>query len=161
MPANPNWPRWVKASFARHLRAVGAALDLPAIIEGLDDRDTSQRQAQEKTEITIHGYSSSELNGEHEITTAVTVLVAVNKQRNANAYTVQDIAGAYVTALDQCIEVKQYQPGNDTPALVGILTPRNDGGNKIVAEEVKPTTGEQLTHVVITALYTGFFSSGV
>ena len=159
MASNPKWPRWVHASISKHLHAAAALVELPLVVEFLDDRSVDWRKAHYKAEVTIAGPHTRELSkGFFRVWVDVFVVLSSNKQTDTNAFKHLDHAGAIETALDRCIEVRKYDVGEVSPALVGILTPRTEDGDSISIDNLKPGDSDQLIHTVIEARYLGFFS---
>lgn len=157
--ANSKWARWVQASIAKHLHAAAAAVQLPLVVEFLDDRSTAWRAAEYKAEVTISGPNTRELSYNfHRVEAAVFIVISSNKQKDANAYKHLDFAGAMQNALDKCIEVKEYDLNVVSPATVGFLTPRTGDTANIPIDNLKPGDSDQLIHSVIEARYLGHFT---
>ena len=157
--ANPKWARWIYATMAKYLGGVAEQNDFGLVIEALQERTTTQKRSTHKAEATIYGPHTRELSqGYHRINVEVFIVVSSDRQSQPNGYNHMDITGALQNALDQCIEVKEYEPGNLAPAHVGYLTPSTEANDEITLENLKPADTDQLLHSVLTAKYQGFFT---
>jgi len=129
MPANPNWARWVFASMATYLKQVAQDNNVPALIEGVDERASAFMDASDRIEIRITGPYTRELSHNYyELSLDVNVLITSRFDGpDKNRYTPQKIAGIFQEAMDGAIAVYRYgdQPGDDDHALVGCLSPRS------------------------------------
>jgi hypothetical protein len=134
MPANPSWARWVYASCSTYLKAVADANQLPALIEGIDDRTTSFMEQSERIEIRVNGPYTQELShGYYRLWTDVNVLLTSRFDRPwKNRHVFLNHAGLFHEAMDQPIHVYRYgsQPGDDG-SYVGCLHPRPEPGESV------------------------------
>jgi len=134
MSANPNWARWVFASVATFLKQVAQQQQLPALVEGLDDRTTEVMEATDRCEIRITGPFTKELSHNYfQIEVVVNVLFLSRYEEQKNQYAVMQKIGVFHEAMDGAIAVYKYgnQPGDDENALVGCLTPVQGRHNAI------------------------------
>mgnify|MGYP000358183439 CR=1 FL=1 len=131
MPANPNWARWVFASVATYLKQVAIDADLPAIVEGLDDRPQDFMEATARAEIRINGPDSQEIShGYYQLLVMANVLITCRYDDTKGAYDLDHFLGLYQEAMDQ-IPLFKLGSGLDDDRLVqlGCLSPgpsRND-----------------------------------
>jgi hypothetical protein len=128
MSANPNWSRWIFASLAKYLKEVATAHEIPALVEGVDDRTDAVMEAPTHVEIGITGPFSREASrGYYILRVGVRVLVQSRMDNPpSNRYTPQQIAGYYHEALDAVIAVYRYGNGaDDDDSQLGCLSPLN------------------------------------
>ena len=52
--SNPNWPRWIAASVAVYYKAVADGLNLPVLIEGIDERKADVMSV-DHAEVRVNG----------------------------------------------------------------------------------------------------------
>lgn len=127
MPANPHWARWIFASVATCLKALADAHQIPALIEGVDDRTPAFMEATDRAEIRINGPYTQELShGYYRLWVDLNVLLTSRydgDQKNRHAFLVN--AGLFQEAMDQPIHIYKFgnQPGDDDSRL-GCLVPR-------------------------------------
>lgn len=160
--ANASWPRWVFASVANHLHDAADTADVTFVVEHLDDRSETWKNAAVRAEATIAGPHIKQLSADvWRVVVDVLIIVATHRQTDTNAYNHLDAVGEFVYALDQCIEVKEYAPGNVvSPDSVGLLTPTRDRNKSITADHLKPGHADQIFTTMIQAQFTGQFSEG-
>jgi hypothetical protein len=159
--ANSRWPRWVVASFAKHVHAAAEVAEVPLVVELLDDRSKEFLSSRIKAEATISGPRIQELSaGLWRIQVTVFVVISSDRQTDANAYDHLDVAGVFLQALAQCVEVKEYGISNPDPAHVGYLDPRTGQGDEIDLQNLRPGEKDQQSHTVLEVDYLGYFSQG-
>jgi hypothetical protein len=157
MSANPNWARWVFASVATFLKQVAQQQQLPALVEGLDDRTTEVMEATDRCEIRITGPFTKELSHNYfQIEVVVNVLFLSRYEEQKNQYAILQKIGVFHEAMDGAIAVYKYgkEPGDDEHALVGCLKPvqgRNDTIRVLHFGQVDPT--DRLKQSMVDARY--------
>jgi hypothetical protein len=128
MAANPNWARWIFASVADYLKAVAVAHDIPALVEGVDDRSDGFMRASDHVEIRITGPFTREISrAYHEVLLDANVLLSSRMDGAAkNRLTIQTMAGLFQEAMSRQIPIFKCgsEPGDDPDALVACLSPR-------------------------------------
>jgi hypothetical protein len=157
MPANANWARWIHASVAKHLKQVAAALDVPALVEGIDERDDTFMSAPDRVEIRVNGPFTQELSaGYHRL--YVDVNVVVNSMMGGdtkNAYKLDQILGAFHHAMDGALAIYRYGTGPDNDSsFLGCLTPRPGKSDSIrVIHFGQLNTTDRLKQGMVDARY--------
>ncbi len=157
MSANPNWARWVFASVATFLKQVAQSQQLPALIEGLDDRTTQFMEATDRCEIRITGPFTKELSHNYfQIEVLVNVLFLSRYEEQKNQYAIIQKIGAFHEAMDGSIAVYKYgkEPGDDEHSLVGCLSPiqgRNDAIRVMHFGQITPT--DRIKQSMVDARY--------
>jgi hypothetical protein len=133
MPADPNWARYIFASVATYLKATAADIDLPVVVEGLDERTSEFMESTDHIEVRVNGPFSQELSKDYfRLWVDVNVLLTSRMDAGKNGYTIQRLAGIFQNAMDQPIAIWNYgdQPGDfvegepDTQIHLGCLSPR-------------------------------------
>jgi hypothetical protein len=147
MSANPNWARWIFASVATYLKRVARENNIPAMVEGLDERTTAFMQAGDRAEIRVTGPSTREVgHNYYELQMDVNVLVSSRFDApDKDRYSFARIAGIFHEALDGPIAVYKYgdDPGDDQ-TFIGCLSPstgRNQAVRVLHFGQVDPTDG--------------------
>lgn len=126
MPANPNWVRWIFASLAHYLKEVATDANLPAIVEGLDDRDDAFMHATDRVEIRINGpFTQEQSRGYHRVLVDANVLLSSRYDDSKNGYALHKFLGLFHEAMDMVIPVFKFglEPGDDE-SQIGCLSPR-------------------------------------
>jgi hypothetical protein len=104
--ANKNWPRWIFASLADHLKKVAASLKLPACVDGLDIRSKCFTEAAERVEIFITGpFMSEPSSGYYRAFVDVHVVLTGREDVRKNGYNLLTYAGAFQAAMDAAVPV--------------------------------------------------------
>jgi len=65
MAVNPNWARWAFASVATFMKQLAADANIPALVEGLDERTTEYMEAANRVEIRMSGPFTKELSKDY------------------------------------------------------------------------------------------------
>ena len=52
---NPHWPRWIFASTADYFKQAADGIELPILIEGIDEREAEKVRANDHVEFRING----------------------------------------------------------------------------------------------------------
>lgn len=171
MSADPKWPRYVKASLGRYLASVAATVastidaNAKMIVEGVHDRNPDFMDAPYKAEVVIQGPFTREVSkGYHRVWATVVVTVSSRTGNETDVHKASDIAGVYVAALTQCIDVRKYEASfvesDPTPELVGYLKPAAADNDSVGAQDVKATDTDKLKHSVVVAKFNGYFPIG-
>lgn len=144
---------------AKHLHTVATDAQLPLAIETLDDRTKEFIDSQHKCEVTITGPHTRELSPkEHRVWVEVFVVITSNTGGKINAGIHRDFCGAIHNALDRSIEVRQYDKDNNSPALVGCLSPRIGNNDAITDSQLRASDSDKQVVSVIEARFEGFFT---
>lgn len=127
-------PRWTFASLAAAMTEV--ADTFPVYVEGNDERTDAFLEASHRAEARINGPFVQELSkGYFRVWVDVNVLLT-SQGTLRDRYELHRIAGLYLHALTEAVEVWNYgsQPGDydDDPTLLGCLLPRA-GRNRSVS----------------------------
>jgi hypothetical protein len=131
--ANPNWPRWIFASLADCMKQVAVSLNLPVLVETIDERTEAFMRAGDRVEIRITGPFVKELSNNYfQAFADVNVLLTSRFDSRRNAYDILKYAGTFQQAMDKPIPVMNYgsEPGDfveDDPTTlvtVGCLLPK-------------------------------------
>lgn len=127
MAANPNWPRWIFASFTKHFDSKRNSITL--FIEG-DDNDTAP----------LSDYFEFRLNGPYmwerskdwwEIQVTINILV-VHKRNDRSIHTLHDNIGIMVAAFEKAIGMFRYGTGlSDNNERFGCMQLVTDKDNSI------------------------------
>ena len=65
MAVNPNWARWAFASVATLMKQIAKEANIPALMEGLDERTTQFMEAATRVEIRMSGPFTKELSKDY------------------------------------------------------------------------------------------------
>lgn len=125
---NPNWPRWIFASVAKHLRDVATADNHKSLLEGTDERTKAILESDLWVEHRITGPFIQQQHGQHRIWVDSNVLLHTSRKD----FEVQRISGLYAEAYSRPIQVwnygklaGDYVAGDpSTQVLLGCLTPK-------------------------------------
>ena len=60
--ANPHWPRWIFASAADYFKQAADGIELPILIEGIEEREAEKMRANDHVEFRINGPAVTELS---------------------------------------------------------------------------------------------------
>jgi len=143
MAVDPNWVRWIFASLAKYLKEIAIENEIPALVEGVDDRTDAIMQATNHVEIAITGPFSREISRNYyRLKVGVRVLIQSRMDNPPkNRYSPQQIAGLYHEALDAVIAVYRYGVGpDDDQSLVECLTPLNGRNDAVKVHHFGQTT---------------------
>ena len=127
--ANPMWTKWIHASVASYLKSVAQSVPVASLVEGIEDRDQTFQEAQDRVEIRFNGpYTTNPSSGYYIAKIGINVLVTSNMGgKRKNAYMLDDLLGKFHEALDQPIPI--YKLGTDENAdgyQLGCLVMSND-----------------------------------
>jgi hypothetical protein len=132
--ANSNWARWVFASIATYLKDIATSVNLPCLVEGLDERLAAFMQASDRCEIRITGPFTRELSHNYfQMEVVVNVLFTSIYGENKNQYAILKAIGVFHEAMDGAIAVYKYgnEPDDDETVLVGCLSPGNKKSDSV------------------------------
>ena len=155
MPVNAKWHRWVYASLAKHLHGICDPVPIALVVEFLDKRTETWKQASPRAEAIITGPMSKEVsNGLHRIW--VDVFLTLTSNRGANDYVHVGHAGTLANALDQCVIVRDY--GETGNLDISVLTPIRDSGQTVSVMHIRPTEKDEEIHSTIQSRFYGLFA---
>jgi len=120
---NTNWPRWIFASIAEYMRPIAAAIPLPLLVEGIDDRIESKMEA-DHAELRVNGPAISEISSDYyRLVVDVNVLLTdLMDGSTENAYDLIQWGGVFQEALSGPISIYKYGSGaDDDDAYIGCL----------------------------------------
>jgi hypothetical protein len=124
---NANWPRWILASIADYFSTAVAAIPLPLLVEGIDER-MGDKEHYDHAELRINGPTIQELSkGYFKLVVGVNVLLTELMDR-PNVYDLQDWCGVISRIMDGPINLYHFGPstlGVDDGAWFDCLTPEN------------------------------------
>ncbi len=131
--SNPNWNRWILASLADYFKGTANGLNLPVLVETLDQRTQAFMDVGDRAEVRITGPFMRELSKSYyQAYVDVNVLLTSRYDSRANAYDIVRYAGVFQAAMDQPITVWNYgsEPGDyvesdpTSQVYIGYLLPR-------------------------------------
>jgi len=125
---NPHWPRWIFASTADYFKQVADGIELPILIEGIDEREAEKMRANDHVEFRINGPAVSELSrGYFRLDVDVNLLLtSMMGGQTRNAYDIVQQAGVLLQAAGGPIPVLKWGEGpDDDQSPVGCLTLRS------------------------------------
>jgi hypothetical protein len=97
-------------------------------VEGIDDRDDTFMESEDRVEIRVNGPFTKELSaGYHRLYVDVNVLVnSMMGGATKSAYTLDEILGVFHNAMDGAIAIYRFGTGpeDDADSLLGCITPR-------------------------------------
>lgn len=162
--ADRNWARWIHASVAKYLKQVADDNDIPALVEGIEDRDQSFMEAPDRVEIRLNGPHSQELSrGYHRLYVDINVLLTSQMGgEGKNAYDLDARLGIFHEAMDGVISIFRVGTGpDDDQSLLVCLSPRsgkNDSVRVIHFGQIERT--DRLKQGVVDARYIGHIQTG-
>jgi hypothetical protein len=164
MPVPAKYPRYVKASLAKHAKDAMAAqigppalAAIPLVVEGLDDKVGGWQTAHHKIEMEFHGPRTREINGFYIVDVDVFATVTSNLGTDENAYAHDDVAGRIASAFDRCIEVKDYEATGGGTNTLGTLSPSNARADRVAVTPIAPSTTDKQQFTVVEVKLTGYF----
>lgn len=125
---NPHWPRWIFASTADYFKQTAAEIELPILIEGIDEREAEKMRANDHVEFRINGPAVTELScGYFRLDVDVNLLLtSMMGGQTRNAYDIVRHAGVFLQPAGGPIPVLKYGEGpDDDQSLLGCLTLRS------------------------------------
>jgi hypothetical protein len=130
---SPHWPRWIFSSVAHYTKTTLDGIQMPLLVEGVDEREQEKIRAESHVELRLHGPETSELSKDYfklvvEINCLVTQMMGGQKQ---NAYDIFQTCGVIQQALS-VIPVYRFGAGpDDDQTLLGCLTADSGRGQAI------------------------------
>jgi hypothetical protein len=162
MPVNPNWARWAFASVATFMKQLATDANIPALVEGLDERTTEYMEAANRVEIRMSGPFTKELSKDyHELGVDINLLFTSRYEINGNQYDIIKTVGRFHEALDGPIPMKRLgnEPGDDR-GLVGCLLPRTGRNDAVRVFHFGQTDQtDRQKQVMIDARYVTYLDS--
>ena len=129
-----DWPRYMLASVASYFKSIADNLDLPVLVEAVDERTAKFMDGQERVEVRITGpfirhYSSNYYRAVMDVNILLTTR---HSGTQANAYEMVKNAGVFLEALDEPIGIYNFggEPGDyveddeTTQVFLGCLEPK-------------------------------------
>jgi hypothetical protein len=124
---DPNWPRWIVASVSDYFKDVSDDIELPLLVEGVDEREAEKIRAMNHFELRIHGPETKEVSKGYfrifvEINLLVTSFIGGQQQ---NAHEMVQFLGLLQQAASEDIPVYRFglTPGVDDDTFLGCLKP--------------------------------------
>ena len=130
------WMKWIWASVASKIKIVANSMNLPLLVEGIDDRQPKNVRASH-AELRINGPFIYELSHNYyEVLAPINILlVDYMVGDSSDAYRLQYWAGTFQATMDLPIPIYRYgQDQEDDGTLVACLRVRKtrDGGVRII-----------------------------
>ncbi len=121
---NPNWARWIMASVAKHFAPTATALNIPMLVDGIDDRSTEVME-ENHAEMRLTGpFVQKQSRNIYRIDVDVNILLT-NLMQAENAYDLQTWCGQFQEAAQGPINVYKWgSEVGDDGTYVFCLTPR-------------------------------------
>jgi hypothetical protein len=149
---DPNWPRWIAASLARHFDAELTLAGLPMYLEGQDRRTD---RLTDYAEFRYTGPRITELSKDYwQLDVDVDVLV-VSKTSDSNIYTPEAGVGVVLAAFTPDIPVFRYGKGpqDDPDDQLGCLRMVPQTGGVLVTNFGPPKDQVRLRQASVEATY--------
>jgi hypothetical protein len=133
-----------------------ATASLPLVIEFLDQRDATWKDATSKAEATIMGpFTREQSSGLYRVRATVFVVLTSSRQVDAAVHVGHE--GAIAEALDQCIVVKDY--GTTGLVDIGVITPNVEAaGDEVGPDRERPKDTDDQIFTTFQVRYYGLFS---
>ncbi len=132
MASDPNWPRWIISSAAKHCSQVADTLSLPILVEGIEMRSPPFMD-RDRAEFRMNGPQVKKISHNYyQLVVGINILLTFTMTGKKNMFDPDDWAGAFQSALGEKIEVFRY--GSlpvDDDSLVGCLVPRSNKGDSV------------------------------
>lgn len=132
---DPNWPRWIVASVSDHFKTLADEIDLPLLVEGIDEREAEKIRAANHFELRIHGPETKEVSKGYfrlyvEINLLVTSIMGGVKQ---NAHEFVQFLGLIQQAASEDIPIMKFglTPDVDDQSFLGCLKPDSARGEAL------------------------------
>lgn len=109
---DPNWVRWIHASIGKYLKDALDEIDIPSLVEGIEERTDDFQHQRNRAEIRVSGPFTHELNdGGYRVKVFVNVLVtSMFGGAKDDAYKLDRILGTLHSEMDAIIPLKHYGP---------------------------------------------------
>ena len=158
-----HWPRWVHASIATYMKAVGNTEKVPTLISGVEDRTTEFDKQPDKVEIRVNGphiYEPSKNYFRGEV--AINVLITSNMGECKDRYFHDRILGFFFEALDAKIPIIRCgpDPDIDTDEQLACLCLQDDSERDAIRmfRIDSADTNDRVRQAMLTATYNVEFS---
>jgi len=125
---NPHWPRWIFASAADYFKQAADGIELPILIEGIDEREAETIRANDHVEFRLNGPAVTELSRSYfRLDVDVNLLLtSMMGGQTRNAYDIVRQAGVFLQAAAGPIPVFRWGEGlEDDQSSLGCLTLRS------------------------------------
>ncbi len=123
---NKNWPRWIMASIAKHFSDSCAAIPLPLLVDGIDEREEEKLHF-DHAELRITGPYISELSHNYyRLLVDVNILIT-ELMDQVDAYKLQTWCGAIALSMEGPINIYKYgsETGDDSSWVFCLQLVRN------------------------------------
>ena len=148
---NPNWARWTFASVAKFLKELAQTADIPALMEGLDERTTAFMEAPQRVELRMSGPFTKELSIDYfELSVDLNALFTSRYEIDGNQYDINKIVGQFHAALSDAFPILRL--GDQSGEGGGFVHPverafRSYGEGSVAGHQVsEPQRGHQAVH---------------
>jgi len=126
MAANPNWPRWIFSSLAVHFKNVADGLNLPILVEGIDEREP-EKMLVDRCELRVNGPYIREISSKYwRLWININILMTDYMEgQGENTFKLFNWGGAFLEAMELPIPIYRFGPdtgGVDDQSLLGCLT---------------------------------------
>lgn len=157
MSMNPNWPRWIVASFAKHFTDTLTG-NLSVYVEGAD-RKTNDKS--DYCELRIDGpFGKERSKDEWELTLEVNVLVTSIKDEQ-DAYKIHRSNGFVAAAFASMISILRLGTGiQDDEGIEGCLILRSEQREALIISNFGQVENEvRVMQSTVEGHYKGYFNS--
>jgi hypothetical protein len=125
---NENWPRWIFASIADRFKTVADGLNIPILVEGIDEREAAKIRTVSHVELRVHGPETNEISHNYfQLHVEINLLLTqLNDGAKQNSYQLIQFCGVLQKAASGSIPIYRFGPdtlGVDDSTLVGCLSP--------------------------------------
>lgn len=130
---NKNLARWVFASLSVYFKSITDSLNLPLLVEGVDEREPEKMQ-EDHVELRVNGPFVKEVSHGCWRTWIDINLLLVNRMMMStkNAYDIVQWGGVFEQAMAERIPVYKYGSNpEDTGTLLGCLTGRKGSSESV------------------------------
>ena len=106
---NPNWPRWITASLSNYFAEVATTLNIPLIVDGIDERESTKLG--DHVELRINGpFAREPSKGYFILEVGVNLLITDIMGNTENPYKLTTLAGGFQAAVSKPILLHKYGP---------------------------------------------------
>jgi len=130
---NENLARWVFASIADYFSTIVTGINLPLLVEGVDERE-SEKMRGDHAELRVNGPFVRELSKNYwriwvDINILLTNMMSMSQE---NAYDIAQWGGTFQEAMLKPIPIYKYGSNpSDDESLIGCLTLRKSKGDSV------------------------------
>jgi hypothetical protein len=131
------WTRWIFSSIAQYVKSVADDIDLPLLVEGVEDRQSSLIREQTHAEVRINGPQLKEVSaGYWRLYVSINILIQDHMDASHNAYDLFRHCGAFAEALLAAIPItKCGEDGDEEDGdPVGCLTLRPELSQSVAVD---------------------------